>query len=93
VTAAGRDDAQRWKQGGVDGMGLVGSTSKIEAQVEFVAGVEIKFWISIFCSWAYKWDLEVSIWRSLLELLYFLQLGLQTEGRSAERVISGVRPS
>jgi hypothetical protein len=33
---------------------------KIEVQVEFVAGVEIKFWTSIFCNWTCKWDLEAS---------------------------------
>jgi hypothetical protein len=53
-----------------DGMGLVGSTSKMEAQVEFVAGVGNKFWTSNFCNWTCKWDLEVSIWRPLPEMLY-----------------------
>jgi hypothetical protein len=42
------------KQGGADRMGFVGSTYKIEAQVEFLAGVGIKFWTSMFCSWTCK---------------------------------------
>jgi hypothetical protein len=35
---------------GADRMSLVGSISKIEVQVEVVAGVEIKLLTSIFCS-------------------------------------------
>jgi hypothetical protein len=65
----GRAGAQRRKQGGVDRMGLVGSTSKIEAQVQFIAGVGIKFWASIFFSWTCKWGLEASFCSLLLELL------------------------